>query len=133
MDSQAERWTPRQRSVYPQGLEAAFCAAPGYPRFLHPLPSIAVPNSTSLRPVSPVNPLNDEQRKAAAALLRRVSPAADELGLLFAGMATNSPWSVARSAMSFSAVQPGDLDLTTDAPPAESSRSSTAGPTRYGP
>ena len=44
-----------------------------------------MPNSASLPPVSSVNPLNDEQRKAAAALLRQVSPAADDLGLLFAG------------------------------------------------
>src|ERR1700760_5066125 len=41
-----------------------------------PIPSIAVPNSTSPALVNPVNALNDDQRKAAAALLRRGLPVA---------------------------------------------------------
>src|ERR1700761_9825464 len=47
-----------------------------FPAPAPPIPSIAVPNSTSPALVNPVNALNDDQRKAAAALLRRVSPGA---------------------------------------------------------
>jgi len=78
-----------------------------------------VPNSVSLRPVSPVNPLNDEQRKAAAALLRQVAPAADNLGLLFAGRGYELALVGGSVRDVFLGHRPGDLDLTTDAPPEE--------------
>jgi poly(A) polymerase len=80
---------------------------------------MAVPNSMSLRPVSPVSPLNDEQRKAAAALLRRVSPAADELGRLFARHGHDLALVGGPVRDVFLGIKPGDLDLTTDAPPEE--------------
>jgi poly(A) polymerase len=73
----------------------------------------------SAHPMSPVSPLNDEQRKAAAALLRRVSPAAGDLGRLF----TRHGYELALVGGSvrdaFLGHHPGDLDLTTDAPPEE--------------
>jgi poly(A) polymerase len=83
---------------------------------------MAVPNSMSLSPVShvsPVSPLNDEQRKAAAALLRRLSPAADELGRLFAGHGHELALVGGPVRDVFLGRKPGDLDLTTDAPPEE--------------
>jgi poly(A) polymerase len=80
---------------------------------------MAVPNSMSLPSVSPVSPLNDEQRKAAAALLRRVSPAADELGRLFAGHGHELALVGGPVRDVFLGRKPGDLDLTTDAPPEE--------------
>jgi poly(A) polymerase len=66
-----------------------------------------------------VNPLNDEQRKAAAALLRRVSAAADELGLLFTRHGYELALVGGPVRDVFLGREPGDLDLTTDAPPAE--------------
>jgi poly(A) polymerase len=83
---------------------------------------MAVPNSMSppsVSPVSPVSPLNDEQRKAAAALLRRVSPAADELGRLFARDGRELALVGGPVRDVFLGRKPGDLDLTTDAPPEE--------------
>ena len=102
-----------------QAAEAAVTRAPGILAFSRPLPSLAVPNSTPLPPVSSVNPLNDEQRKAAAALLRRVSPAADDLGLLFAGHGYELALVGGPVRDVFLGREPGDLDLTTNAPPAE--------------
>jgi poly(A) polymerase len=80
---------------------------------------MAVPNSTSPSLVSPVNALNDDQLKAAAALLRRVSPIADDLGRRFAqhGYELALVGGPVRDA--FLGRDPGDLDLTTDAPPGE--------------
>jgi poly(A) polymerase len=69
--------------------------------------------------VSRVNPLNDEQRKAAAALLRRVAPAADDLGQLFARHGYELALVGGPVRDVFLGRLPGDLDLTTDAPPAE--------------
>ena len=69
--------------------------------------------------MSSVNALNDEQRKAAAALLRRVSPAADDLGLLFAGHGYELALVGGPVRDVFLGREPGDLDLTTNAPPAE--------------
>ena len=66
-----------------------------------------------------MNPLNDEQRKAAAALLRRVAPAADDLGLLFARHGYELALVGGSVRDVFLGRQPGDLDLTTDAPPAD--------------
>jgi poly(A) polymerase len=73
----------------------------------------------SPHPMSPVSPLNDEQRKAAAALLRRVSPAADDLGRLFARHGYELALVGGSVRDAFLGHYPGDLDLTTDAPPGE--------------
>src|SRR5579859_5330316 len=77
------------RFLFPGCPPAAATASQVSSLFLTPfpsIPSIAVPNSTSPPLVSPVNPLNDDQRRAAAALLRlqQVSPVAAELGRRFA-------------------------------------------------
>jgi poly(A) polymerase len=80
---------------------------------------MAVPNSMSLRPVSPVSPLNDEQRKAAAALLRQMSPAAADLGRLFARHGHELALVGGSVRDVFLGRRPGDLDLTTDATPQE--------------
>ena len=70
-----------------------------------------VPDSTS------VNPPSADQRKAAAALLRTLTPAAAELGGLFvrAGHELALVGGSVRDA--FLGGPPGDLDLTTDAAP----------------
>ena len=80
---------------------------------------MAVPNSTSPALVTPVNAFHDDQRKAAAARLRRVSPIADDLGRRFAqhGYELALVGGPVRDA--FLGREPGDLDLTTDAPPGE--------------
>ncbi len=73
----------------------------------------------SLRPMSPVSPLNDEQRKAAAALLRKRSPAAADLGRLFARHGHELALVGGSVRDVFLGREPGDLDLTTDATPQE--------------
>ena len=82
---------------------------------------MAVPNSTSPPLVSPVNPLNDDQRQAAAALLRlqQVSPVADELGRRFTEHGYELALVGGPVRDVFLGREPGDFDLTTDAPPAE--------------
>ncbi|HWG13519.1 MAG TPA: CCA tRNA nucleotidyltransferase [Streptosporangiaceae bacterium] len=80
---------------------------------------MAVPNSTSPPLVSSVNPLNDDQRQAAAALLRRVSPIADDLGRRFAGHGYELALVGGPVRDVFLGREPGDLDLTTNAPPSD--------------
>ena len=80
---------------------------------------MAVPNSTSPPLVSSVNPLNDDQRQAAAALLRQVSPIADELGRRFARHGYELALVGGPVRDVFLGQVPGDFDLTTNAPPAE--------------
>jgi poly(A) polymerase len=72
-----------------------------------------VSDSTSVPPSSP------DQRKAAAALLRTLTPGAAELGELFtrAGHELALVGGPVRDA--FLGDRPGDLDLTTDAVPQE--------------
>jgi poly(A) polymerase len=72
-----------------------------------------VPDSSSLSPFS------DDQRKAAAALLRAVSPAADDLGRIFARSGHELALVGGPVRDVFLGRHPGDLDLTTDATPAE--------------
>jgi poly(A) polymerase len=72
-----------------------------------------VPDSSSLSPFS------DDQRKAAAALLRTVSPAADDLGRIFARSGHELALVGGPVRDVFLGRRPGDLDLTTDATPAE--------------
>ena len=72
-----------------------------------------VPDSSSLSPFS------DDQRKAAAALLRTVSPAADDLGRIFARNGHELALVGGPVRDVFLGRRPGDLDLTTDATPAE--------------
>ena len=69
--------------------------------------------------MNPVNALNDDQRKAAAALLRRVSPIADDLGRRFARHGYELALVGGPVRDVFLGRVPSDLDLTTDAPPGE--------------
>jgi poly(A) polymerase len=78
-----------------------------------------VPNSTSPPLVNPVNALNDDQRKAAAALLRRVSAIADDLGRRFARHGYELALVGGPVRDVFLGRVPGDFDLTTNAPPNE--------------
>jgi poly(A) polymerase len=78
-----------------------------------------VPNSTSPALVNPVPSLNDDQRKAAAELLRRVSPIADELGRRFARHGYELALVGGPVRDVFLGREPGDFDLTTNAPPEE--------------
>jgi len=78
-----------------------------------------VPNSTSPALVTPVPSLNDDQRKAAAELLRRVSPIADELGRRFARHGYELALVGGPVRDVFLGREPGDFDLTTNAPPDE--------------
>jgi poly(A) polymerase len=91
--------------IYPLGFPKAYAEH---------LPSMPVLDSSS--PGSPK--LGPEQRKAVAGLLSALSPAADELGLLFAsrGYELALVGGTVRDALM--GRPHGDLDLTTDAPPA---------------
>src|SRR5260221_4626407 len=95
---------------------AALCpsALPGFPKaYAQHLLSMPVPDSAS--PGSPK--LGPGQRKAVASLLSAMSPAADELGVLFArhGHELALVGGLVRDV--FLGRPRGDLDLTTDATP----------------
>jgi len=68
-------------------------------------------------PVPDPEPLNDRQLQAAAALLAAVSPQAAELGDVFAAAGHELALVGGPVRDVFLGRQPGDLDLTTDAPP----------------
>ncbi len=70
-------------------------------------------------PVPDPDSLNARQRQAAAALLSAVSPLANELGALFAAAGRELALVGGPVRDVFLGRKPGDLDLTTDAPPAE--------------
>jgi poly(A) polymerase len=69
-------------------------------------------------PVPDSTPLSPAQRNAAARLLAAVSPAAGELGALFASRGHELALVGGAVRDAFLGRSPGDLDLTTDAPPA---------------
>ncbi len=69
-------------------------------------------------PVPDSTPLSPQQRKAAARLLSDVSPAANELGVLFASHGHELALVGGPVRDVFLGRTPGDLDLTTDATPA---------------
>ncbi len=62
-------------------------------------------------------PLTDQQRRAVGALLRKVAPAADDLGRLFAAHGHELALVGGSVRDVFLARQSEDLDMTTDAPP----------------
>jgi poly(A) polymerase len=68
-------------------------------------------------PVPDSTPLSPQQRRAAARLLSAVSPAAGELGALFASRGHELALVGGTVRDVFLGRSPGDLDLTTDAPP----------------
>jgi poly(A) polymerase len=68
-------------------------------------------------PVPDSAPMSKQQRQAAAALLATVSPLADELGDLFARHGHELALVGGSVRDVFLGRKPGDLDLTTDAPP----------------
>jgi poly(A) polymerase len=69
-------------------------------------------------PVPDPEPLNDRQLRAAATLLAAVSPQAAELGGIFAAAGHELALVGGPVRDAFLGRRPGDLDLTTDAPPA---------------
>jgi poly(A) polymerase len=69
-------------------------------------------------PVPDPEPLNDRQLRAAATLLAAVSPQAAELGEVFAAAGHELALVGGPVRDAFLGRRPGDLDLTTDAPPA---------------
>jgi poly(A) polymerase len=69
-------------------------------------------------PVPDPEPLNDRQLRAAATLLAAVSPQAAELGDIFAAAGHELALVGGPVRDAFLGRRPGDLDLTTDAPPA---------------
>jgi poly(A) polymerase len=92
------------------GLPAISVRLPAFRKaYAQDLPSMPVPDST---------PLSPEQREAAARLLSAVSPAAGELGSLFASRGHELALVGGSVRDVFLGRSPGDLDLTTDAPPA---------------
>jgi poly(A) polymerase len=68
-------------------------------------------------PVPDSMPLSPQQRRAAARLLSAACPAADELGALFASQGYELALVGGTVRDVFLGRHPGDLDLTTDAPP----------------
>jgi poly(A) polymerase len=77
---------------------------------------MAVPDSM---PPKITGPLSGEQQRAAAALLRKMTPAAGELGRLFARHGRELALVGGPVRDVFLGNRPGDLDLATDAPPEE--------------
>jgi poly(A) polymerase len=69
-------------------------------------------------PVPDPEPLNDRQLRAAATLLAAVAPQAAELGEVFAAAGHELALVGGPVRDAFLGRRPGDLDLTTDAPPA---------------
>jgi len=78
-----------------------------------------VPNFSPPPLVNPVPMFHDDQRKAAEALLRRVSPIADDLGRRFARHGYELALVGGPVRDVFLGREPSDFDLTTDAPPSE--------------
>jgi poly(A) polymerase len=78
---------------------------------------VSVRAKPALSILSMAVPMSDEQRKAAAALLREQVPAAAELGRLFARHGHELALVGGPVRDVFLSQRPGDLDLTTDATP----------------
>src|SRR5712691_9640694 len=99
----ASRGAARARpSSDPSGLPRVSSA------YVQRLPSVPVSDST---------PMSAQQRQAAAALLATLSPVAAELGRLFARHGHDLALVGGPVRDVFLGRSPGDLDLTTDAPP----------------
>jgi poly(A) polymerase len=82
-----------------------------------PVKSVPVPMNLNQQPTSEQQPMSKQQLQAAAALLATVSPLADELGGLFARAGRELALVGGPVRDVFLGRRPGDLDLTTDAPP----------------
>ena len=81
------------------------------------MPVKSVPVPIIKQPTSEQQPMSKQQLQAAAALLATVSPLADELGGLFARAGHELALVGGSVRDAFLGRRPGDLDLTTDAPP----------------
>jgi poly(A) polymerase len=105
-------WAP---PAAPSPFNAPLRLLAGFPKaYAHHLPSMPVLDSSS--PGSPK--LSPQQRKAVASLLSAISPAADDLGVLFASHGHELAL-VGGTVRDVLLRRPrGDLDLTTDASPA---------------
>ena len=84
---------------------------------MHTPNGIAIRAKPALSILSVAVPISDEQRNAAAALLRERVPAAAEIGRLFARHGHELALVGGPVRDVFLGQQPGDLDLTTDATP----------------